>query len=108
MDRSEFQASFAETFSSLVALSSNPFVMSDPKIRFYAGAPFTSSDGQALGTLCVVDTVPRQLSPHQGNALLALSRQVQAQFELRKHLIELRSALARHSGDLNFKGHCSQ
>ena len=74
--------------------SSNPFVVSDPKIRFYAGAPFSSADGHALGTLCVVDVVPRQLTPSQQNALLALSRQVQAQFELRKNLLELRAALA--------------
>ena len=74
--------------------SSNPFVVSDPKIRFYAGAPFTSSDGHPLGTLCVVDIVPRQLTPSQETALLALSRQVQAQFELRRNLIELRAALA--------------
>ena len=73
--------------------SSNPFVVSDPKIRFYAGAPFTSSDGHPLGTLCVVDVVPRSLTPSQEAALLALSRQVQAQFELRKNLIELRTAL---------------
>jgi len=73
--------------------SSNPFVVSDPKIRFYAGAPFTSSDGHPLGTLCVVDMVPRQLTSSQENALLALSHQVQAQFELRKNLIELRVAL---------------
>ena len=73
--------------------SSNPFVASEPKIRFYAGAPFTSADGQPLGTLCVVDMVPRQLSSSQEDALLALSRQVQAQFELRKNLIELRAAL---------------
>ncbi len=73
--------------------SSNPFVASEPKIRFYAGAPFTSSDGQPLGTLCVVDMVPRQLTSGQESALLALSRQVQAQFELRKNLIELRIAL---------------
>jgi anti-sigma regulatory factor (Ser/Thr protein kinase) len=73
--------------------SSNPFVVSEPKIRFYAGAPFTSSDGQPLGTLCVVDVVPRQLNSSQQGALLALSRQVQAQFELRKNLLELRAAL---------------
>lgn len=73
--------------------SSNPFVVSDPKIRFYAGAPFTSSDGHPLGTLCVVDVVPRELTEKQQNALLALSRQVQAQFELRKNLLDLRVAL---------------
>src|SRR5215467_7044101 len=73
--------------------SSNPFVVTDPKIRFYAGAPFTSSDGHPLGTLCVVDMVPRQLTPNQQAALVALSHQVQAQFELRRNLIELRVAL---------------
>jgi len=73
--------------------SSNPFVVSDPKVRFYAGAPYTSSDGHPLGTLCVIDIVPRELTPGQEAALLALSRQVQAQFELRKNLIELRAAL---------------
>jgi len=73
--------------------SANPFVVSDPKVRFYAGAPFTSSDGLPLGTLCVVDVVPRQLTPSQERALLALSRQVQAQFELRKNLMDLRTAL---------------
>ena len=73
--------------------SSNPFVVSDPKVRFYAGAPFTNSDGHPLGTLCVVDMVPRELTTNQQNALLALSRQVQSQFELRKNLMELRAAL---------------
>jgi anti-sigma regulatory factor (Ser/Thr protein kinase) len=74
--------------------SSNPFVVSDPKIRFYPGAPIKSSNGYPLGTLCVVDMVPRQLTAAQRNALEALGRQVQAQLELRKNLMELRSALA--------------
>jgi anti-sigma regulatory factor (Ser/Thr protein kinase) len=74
--------------------SSNPLVVSDPKIRFYAGAPFASSSGYPLGTLCVVDMVPRELSDSQRNALQALSRQVQAQLELRRNLLELRAALA--------------
>src|SRR5258707_10581222 len=70
--------------------SSNPFVVSDPKIRFYAGAPFTSSDGHPLGTLCGVDVVPKQLSPSEHDTLLAFRRQVQAQFEFRKTLMVLR------------------
>jgi anti-sigma regulatory factor (Ser/Thr protein kinase) len=74
--------------------SSNPLVVNDPKIRFYAGAPFTSSAGFPLGTLCVVDIVPRELSAGQKDALRALSRQVQAQLELRRNLLELRTALA--------------
>ena len=71
----------------------HPFVVSEPKIRFYAGVPFRSASGQPLGTLCVIDCVPRQLTGEQLQALRALSRQVQAQLELRRNLSELKSAL---------------
>jgi len=71
----------------------NPFVTGDPNIRFYAGAPLITPDGQALGTLCVIDRVPRTLTPSQLDALEALRRQVQAQLELRVNLLELEKAL---------------
>jgi anti-sigma regulatory factor (Ser/Thr protein kinase) len=73
--------------------SDNPVVQADPKIRFYAGAQLCSSDELPLGTLCVLDRKPRQLSDGQHSALEALSRQVQAQLELRRNLIELRQSL---------------
>jgi len=73
--------------------SGNPLVLSEPKIRFYAGAALMA-DGQALGTLCVVDRVPRELSPEQLEALRALSRQVQSQLELRRNLKRLEISLA--------------
>lgn len=64
----------------------NPLVTGDPWIRFYAGAPLITSKGEALGTLCVIDQVQRTLSEAQVNSLGALSRQVMAQLELRRHI----------------------
>ena len=72
----------------------NPFVAGGPFFRFYAGAPLLAREGEALGTLCVIDRVPRNLSASQREALDALRRQVEAQLELRRNLHELKTALA--------------
>jgi len=66
----------------------NPAVLDIP-VRFYAGAPLLSPTGEALGTVCVVDRKPRELSEAQVRALQALSRQVTALLEMRRLVTEL-------------------
>jgi tetratricopeptide (TPR) repeat protein len=65
----------------------NPLVAQAPEVRFYAGAPLITPEGYGIGTLCVVDTVPRDLSLEQQEGLRALSNQVIAQLEMRRNVI---------------------
>jgi adenylate cyclase len=60
----------------------------EPPYRFYCGMPLITDEGYALGTLCVIDFEPRQLSFEQAESLRRLSHQVLAQLELRRRLIE--------------------
>ncbi len=82
----------------------NALVTGEPHLRFYAGARLETPEGVALGTLCVIDREPRPegLTPEQGEALEALSRQVMAQMELRRSMAArddaLRSAGKRTPG----------
>lgn len=68
--------------------ATNPFVIQAPYLRFYAGVPLITPGGHALGTLCVIDFVPRELTPGQIEVLQALGRQAVAQLELRRKLQE--------------------
>ncbi len=69
--------------------SRNPLVTSDPKIRFYAGAPLLTRDGFGLGSLCVIDRKPRQLSPAQLKSLKTLGRVAVAHLEFRRTSAQL-------------------
>ena len=69
--------------------ATNPLVTSDPNVRFYAGVPLINPEGYALGTLCVVDHVPRDLSPEQVEALRIIGSQVIKQLEMRRNLAGL-------------------
>jgi PAS domain S-box-containing protein len=73
----------------------NPLVVSDPHVRFYAGAPLRTPDGFKLGTLCVIDRVARELTQMQKGALEILGRQVEAQLELRARMREMARTGAR-------------
>ncbi|MCE2495690.1 MAG: GAF domain-containing protein [Flavobacteriales bacterium] len=68
----------------------NPLVLNDPNVRFYAGFPLITSEGHALGTLCVLDREPRALIETQIFGLKTLADQVLRNFELRRSAIEIR------------------
>jgi signal transduction histidine kinase len=67
----------------------NPLVVGQPHVIFYAGMPLVADNGQALGTLCVIDNKPNHLTDKQTEALKALSEQV-------IHLLELRRKNIKH------------
>jgi diguanylate cyclase (GGDEF)-like protein/PAS domain S-box-containing protein len=69
--------------------ATNSLVTGEPWIRFYAGIPLITGDGYTLGTLCVLDVVPRTLQPRQLEQLAILARQVMGQLLLRRQAAEL-------------------
>ena len=71
----------------------NGLVTGAPAIRFYAGMPLITPDGFAMGTLCVIDLKPRQLTPEQEYSLRLLAGQVRAKMQLRLQKRELEAAL---------------
>ncbi|QJD78177.1 GAF domain-containing hybrid sensor histidine kinase/response regulator [Spirosoma rhododendri] len=72
--------------------SDHPSVIGPPNVTFYAGVPLRSSEGYAIGSLCVVDQKPRQLTAEQHTALKALADQVALLMELHRTNNSLRVA----------------
>jgi signal transduction histidine kinase len=75
-----------------VRFADNPLVVGPDNIRFYAGAPVVLDGTHSVGTVCVIDTVPRELTPAQRRALRSLARHASVQLELRRY--------ARHAGEI--------
>ena len=62
----------------------NPLVTGEPHIRFYAGMPLVTPDGQPVGTLCVIDQVPRELTGEQMGKIRALAQSAMLLLEMRR------------------------
>ena len=77
----------------------NPLVTGAPDIRFYAGMPLETSDGYAIGTLCVIDRRPRELTAGQQEALKNLSVLVVQQLEMRRAL-RMNQSLLQEKADV--------
>jgi adenylate cyclase len=71
-----------------------PFISTEPFVRFYAGMPLIDSGGYAIGSLCLMDLKPRELTFELGETLRLLSRQAVSQIEMRLRVDELRAAQA--------------
>ena len=73
----------------------NPLVTGDPYIRYYCGVPLTTPEGLNLGSLCVIDRLPRQLDASQQEALRTLAGEVMARLELRRQKQQLEEQTRR-------------
>ena len=79
-----------------VRFANSPLVTAAPFIRFYAGASLITPDGFALGTICVIDHEPHQLSSDQTKALRRLARVVMSHLDLHRQIRELSPIAIRH------------
>ncbi len=79
----------------------NPLTTGDPHIRFYAGAPLVTDEGCAMGTLCVIDSEPKQLTSTQIRALELLADQAVNQLQLRLLSQQIQQEMAKIEEDRN-------
>ncbi|WP_238379291.1 PAS domain S-box protein [Cytophaga hutchinsonii] len=69
--------------------SNNPYVIGEPYLRYYCGAPLIDENGYKLGALCVLDTNPRTLTENQKKSLVLLAKQVMNDFRINSREKEL-------------------
>ena len=81
----------------------NPLVALEPNVRFYAGVSLVTSSGEALGTICVMDDKPRDITQEQLDALQVLSHEVMGQFELRRSIATLEKSVFRNFPELRLR-----
>lgn len=81
-----------------VRFDCNPLVTGEPGLRFYAGALLKTEDGHPIGTVCVLDTKPRELTETQQNTLRVLARLVMKQLDLRRAVGQQELAIKRERG----------
>ena len=89
----------------------NPLVTGDPNIRFYAGFPLETNEGNKLGTLCVIDRKPGKLTFEQITIMELLSKQIVSFLELRKrslHLLDALSHLHNQDGIISVCSYCRE
>lgn len=83
----------------------NPLVVGAPYIRFYAGFSLITSEGLPLGTLCVIDVAPKELSPEQITGMQFLARQVSFRLETRQQLRDLEQRVHELEGGRGWVGY---
>lgn len=71
----------------------SPLVTADPKVRFYAAAPILTDDGYALGVVCIVDRIPRNLTKSEVAILESLAGLASGQLKLRRELMDTNDSL---------------
>lgn len=84
----------------------NPLVCNEPNIRFYAGYPLSAPDGSRVGTLCVIDRVPRKISVEQAKLLRELGRMVEEELiDADSATVDPITSLSNRNGYLMVAGH---
>ena len=85
-----------------VRFADSPLVTGEMSVRFYAGVPLTTAEGHKIGTLCVMDSVPRELNDFQLNGLRTLANNVTRQIEL-KYVISEMNVKTKYLEESNFQ-----